>query len=385
QLMYLERYVNDRKYADYATFSEVKNIYHPIEGKNSFMLGYTDLKKEDNYKVLLANPDKNLSIKPNRFYIHPEMLPDFEKDSGLRRLTQIDGYMEVSPTSSTRTVWPVNNYGYYVKTHLDRRISRYIRRVRKSSVEHSIKISRDIEEATDAPKEFGFLPETVGLTYGSIGQIIRETEPRPCVYEKRMLIPYFSLHSKDMKNPDDEPLMVQMIKEKCAEPNNFFVEQLIKPVISTWAFFAQNRGILLESHGQNTLLELNYDLEPTRVVHRDFQSLMVDFDIRRIKGLHTNFEKHILGREDNISTKQNYSFVYDWFLGHYLFDKMIECMVKHFNSDEKKIKGSIKEVFNEQFKDQFEFFPEKVYGFTEEFGEDNKTYLKIRQDEPDYR
>ncbi|MBU0667282.1 MAG: hypothetical protein KKC26_07990 [Nanoarchaeota archaeon] len=39
QLMYLERYVNDRKYADYATFSEVKNIYHPIEGKNSFMLG----------------------------------------------------------------------------------------------------------------------------------------------------------------------------------------------------------------------------------------------------------------------------------------------------------------------------------------------------------
>ena len=46
-LVYLERYVNERKYAEYANFSEVSPQYHPIEGKHSFNIGYKDLDPEE--------------------------------------------------------------------------------------------------------------------------------------------------------------------------------------------------------------------------------------------------------------------------------------------------------------------------------------------------
>jgi hypothetical protein len=378
--VHMERYVNNRKYSDYSMFSEVSNVYHPIEGNGSFMIGYADL--ETDYSLLLANPSTD--FVPNRFFVHPEMLADYSKDPVLKRLCNLDGYLEVSPTSSTRTLLPVNNTGYFVKTHLDRRISRYIRRIRASSVEHSLKISRDIDNAIDLPSNFGYLPESVGIVYGGVGQILRESTPRPFSSNSNVLIPYFSMHSHDLKNSKDEPLMVQMIKERNLNPSSFIID-MIEPVVSSWCYFAQKRGILLESHGQNTLLELDSDLNFNRVVIRDFQSLMVDSDMRRVNGLHLDFDKHILGHEDGITSKQNYSFVYDWFLGHYLFDKIIETGEEYFDVDKKEIQGNIKEIFNHHFKDQKEFFPKEVYGFTKNWLDDNQTELKVKRVGGEYR
>ncbi|MBU1202055.1 MAG: hypothetical protein KJ583_07140 [Nanoarchaeota archaeon] len=383
-LIYLERYVNTRKYADYAAFSDVSREYHPVEGSESFNLGYIDL-DPDEITVLKANPDTELNIKPNRFYVHPDMINEYSEIPEFKTLARQNGNVKVTPTSSTRTVMPIGE-NYYIKVNLNKRISRYIRRLRKNSVEHSIKISNEMEEASrNAPEEFAYLPESYGMIYNGIGQIIREATPRPIAEDDRFMIPYFSLHSRDLKNPKDDPLLVQLINRSGSKPADYFLDKIINPLISCWSWMAQERGVLLESHSQNTLLELDYNFEPRRVVHRDFQSLMVNTELRREKGLENCFNKHILGQEDGIAIKQNYSFVFDWFIGHYLLDKMVGCMDRHYSINPEDIKDGVKDVFNHHFKNQKLYFSKEVYGFVKSPLKDNMTVIEVKKECADYR
>ena len=49
-------------------------------------------------------------------------------------------------------------------------------------------------------------------------------------------------------------------------------------------WFVRERGILPELHGQNTLLEIDAEGVPQRLIHRDFQSIYSDSGIRESKG-----------------------------------------------------------------------------------------------------
>src|SRR6266542_2446251 len=86
----------------------------------------------------------------------------------------------------------------------------------------------------------------------------------------RFLIPYFALYGGDLRHPEDRPLLVQMIERLGAEPQSFVIGEIMIPVLDCWAKVVRERGILLESHAQNLLLEIDSDFRPRRVVHRDF-------------------------------------------------------------------------------------------------------------------
>ena len=58
---------------------------------------------------------------------------------------------------------------------------------------------------------------------------------------------------------------------------------IIGLIQDTWVYFVSNRGILPEMHGQNILLEIDVRGIPKRIIHRDFQSLYSDKDIRTVK------------------------------------------------------------------------------------------------------
>ena len=77
--------------------------------------------------------------------------------------------------------------------------------------------------------------------------------------------------------------------------------------------------------------------------------------------------------------------MFSWFLGHYSFDKIIETGEEYFDVDKKEIQGNIKEIFNHHFKDQKEFFPKEVYGFTKNWLDDNQTELKVKRVGGEYR
>lgn len=73
---------------------------------------------------------------------------------------------------------------------------------------------------------------------------------------------------------------------------------------------ARERGILLESHAQNTLLEIDRNFRPTRVVHRDCD-VWIDSDARRHAGLDVPFLGSGIGSGGGHPVEHHYSLVYD--------------------------------------------------------------------------
>jgi hypothetical protein len=162
-----------------------------------------------------------------------------------------DGHIVVSPTSSTRTLLTRKlAHNFMAKTDLDKRHFRFIRRLKGSSVEHSVAVNRDIRLATEtgAVPFYAYLPEVIGLVYGDMqtgtGVLYRELQPRPLVQESRILVPYFALYSHDGYFPQDKPLMFDLIERKSAnDPVGFFVNVLVGLVQDTWVYFVANRAL----------------------------------------------------------------------------------------------------------------------------------------------
>ncbi|MEK6857576.1 MAG: hypothetical protein AABX39_03235 [Nanoarchaeota archaeon] len=370
---YLERYVNKPKYSVFAQYSEVFEEFHPRFGDGEIFVPY---KKRKDAKVLLAYPDKkvlsDIIDDGIKFFEHPQFN------------TCGNNFTASVPTASTRTVLAKD---YFIKLHFPARISRFNRRLKEGSVEHSILVSRDIEESlVQAPKSFAYLPESIGIIVPEgHGCIIREKIARPFVDEKRYLIPFFALYSKD-PNSKDEPLLVQMIKNSNELPLDYFINKIVQPFVEVWSFFAKERGILLENHCQNTLLEVNQNYEPTRIVCRDFQSDMIDAKVREQKNLAVPFKKHLIGgAQDPFPKEQEYSIVWDHFVASYVFPFFTSCLKEYFAVSEEVSQQAIKEKFRELFPDSSKYFPKTEYTLADKIFEDNSVQLEDTNELPKYR
>jgi hypothetical protein len=375
--IYLERFVNNPKYSKFAQYSETSKEYHPRFGEGQISIPYKFCRK---VKLMMAYPDAKILSDFARegipFFTHPQ----FSKETP-------DGFVNASPTASTRSVL-IENKPYFIKLHFPARISRFNRRLTESSVEHSILISSDIEESLDfAPKSFAYLPESIGIVHREgHGCILREKTPRPLVKDNRMQIPFFALYSKDPSNKEQDPLIVQMIKSSKSTPLDFFINKIVHPFIECWAWFAKNRGILLESHCQNTLLEVDESFKPKRIVYRDFQSIMVDAEVRKQKNLDIPFKKHVIGTaSDPFPAEQEYSIVYDHFVAHYVFPFFTECLKEYFAISEIETQNAIKNKFRELFPDWEKYFPKTEYKLEDQIFENNEVKLVNTNELPKFR
>jgi len=176
------------------------------------------------------------------------------------------------------------------------------------------------------------LPESLGLVYGDletgIGVIYRESIPRPLKGGHRFLIPYFSLYSKDPFSPANKPLLSAILERNAdGAPLEYFVDVIVGRILETWVWFVRERGLLPELHGQNTLLELTANGVPTRIIHRDFQSMYSDSAIRAKQGL-SQFRKHIAGEEEGTTKPAQYSLVFDHFISTYLIKRMVNAFIE---------------------------------------------------------
>lgn len=373
--VHLERQVNNSpRYSKFALHNGAEKKYRPQGGDNTIDIPY---KIRHNATLLTASPDSRLFSELMgdgvRLYTHPQFTDYWP-----------DGVVKAAPTASTRTV--LAERGYFIKLHFPTRISRFNRRLRASSVRHSLEISQDIEDSRGhAPLRFAFLPESIGITVPEdFGCIIREATPRPVVNDARHLIPFFSLYSTDSSAPTDPPLLTQLIDRSAAQPLEFLLEKIVHPLIECWTWCARERGLLLESHCQNTLLEVDEEFTPRRIVHRDFQSIVVDKQVRAANGLNTLFKKHIIG-EDEPPVQQEYSLVYDYLVSGHIFPHLSECLQKHYGVPQKKTDEAIKGIFRELFPNSNDFFPPTTYGFSNKISDDNSVQLEDTHERPRYR
>lgn len=373
---YAERYVNTIK-GDHDKYSDTSVMYSPHEGVDEFTAPafHIDLK---NAHLLQADPKPSLAEKVIQdnvllFIAHPEMLrhDDYLEKTGLDPEEADTDTYTVTPTSSTRTLLTKGQPDdFMVKTDLDRRHYKYIRRLKGSSVEHSIAISSEFARAAMRrllPDEFAYMPESIGVIVGDAekgaGAIFREPTPRPYVADERTVIPYFSLYAKDLKKPDDPTLLEQLIQEhaKRGEELDFFVDALAGKAIRNWAKVVSKVGLLPELHSQNALIEIDKDLRPQRVVYRDFQSTYVDAEIREANGLDLPFTKHIAGTEEGTDKARQYSYVYDDSVGHFNMEKLTDSFTDSYPQYTREtVEAELRRIFRREFPFS-EIFPEAAY------------------------
>src|SRR5437762_2800402 len=176
-----------------------------------------------------------------------------------------------------------------------------------------------------------------------------------------------------------------MMERLGAEHQSFMVEEIIIPVLECWAKVVRERGILLESHAQNLLLEIGDDFRPRRVVHRDFD-VWVDAEARRGAGLELPFVGSIIGADTPYPREQHYSLVYDHVIGRELFSYLLGVLARFYGASECAVGGRIAEAFHRNFPDAQDFFPARTtYYFSNELLPGNEFRLVDTKRAPEWR
>lgn len=391
----LERYVNEgsRTYSRHSGTSHAASRYQPRSDTPSFEVP-TFMVPRKKVGVFEADPDRALRRRYLQddhvlFRVHPETREELENREWLG--PEEADPVAVAPTSSTRTVLTLEAEGearpHFLKLHYPRRISRFIRRLRKKNIHNSVETSRELADIR-LPR-FAYLPESLGFTYGegpaAWGFIVRETTPRPWRGEGRLMVPLFALYSGDLTSPEDSPLLVQMIRSAEADPFEFTLNEIMLPVIECWATVLLEKGLLLESHGQNLLLELDGRGRPQRLIHRDLD-VWFDAEIRKQRGLPIPFLGDGIGGDAGHPREQYLSLIYDWFIGHHLFDYLAQVLQDHFAIDPRGLQQKCRAHFRGLFEGRLGWFPERTtFYFSDEPQPENECPLVDMGQPPSWR
>lgn len=391
-----ERYVNLPKYSTTAQVSEVRETYHPRFGAPSFGLPYLRAPRES-VELLTAAASASATAALHLcgddalpLFLHPDVADDLTTHLGW----PVDGRLTVAPTSSTRTLVVLDRFpGLMVKTHLPKRISRFLRRLRADSIRHSIAVTRELRRTADlsaTSTTWGFLPESVGVIVHAqeeegFGYVLREPVPYPTAPDRRTLVPLFALFTADPRTPGEPPLVLQIATQIGRDPIALITDDIIGRLLDGWSWVFRTTGLLLEAHGQNTLLELDGASHPRRIIHRDFQSVPVDPTLSQCAPAMRGFTKHIIGENDYPALLEQ-SLMYDHFIGDYLFRSIESFCHDHLGVTPEAFRGDVRARFRSLFPDQDRFFPRGHVVFASDtLAPDNQYELRLLNEAPAYR
>src|SRR5262249_33211718 len=152
-----------------------------------------------------------------------------------------------------------------------------------------------------------------------------------------------------------------------------------------WAKVVRERGILLESHAQNALLEIDENFRPCRVVHRDFDVWM-DAQARKQAGLAMRLLGSRIGADTPYPSEQHYSLGYDHFIGRELFDYLLKLLQRFYGASERVVRQRVAGAFQRSFPDADAYFPaETTFYFSNEILPGNDFHLVDTKQSPTWR
>ena len=378
----MERYVNKGSPSGFTLNNPVSKEYRPVDGLSHFNLPLKNLRKEEGVMLISPTSINIEELFTNGGYLLP-VHPDVLKAMGSQE--KIEKRIKVQPTSSTRTVLAFEEtHPYFVKLHYHKTIGRAPREIGLDRAINCHTFTLELNALESKIKKkipyFSYLAEPIAIvdSKSNIGAILRETKPRPYSQEDRIIIPVFSLFSKDKYAPSDPLLLTQLLDK---DTNDFF-ESLIRPIILTYLNLALDHGIVNEWQAQNLLIEVDHDGTIRRAVSRDFIDSYIDWDIRKergekiLEGVHI-LSKHKHGEEIYYG---KHSYLFDFKFGEYVLLPLCESYAEYSGDPIEKVVSNVKNIFWEIINDQgylkevYEYFRpfDRMYYFPKVF----KTYEK---------
>lgn len=116
------------------------------------------------------------------------------------------------------------------------------------------------------------------------------------------------------------------------------MDEVIPRIIQNYFRLALNHGLSIEQQAQNTLLEIDKDFSPRRVVLRDFADCFIDNDIRQQNGLGllpetVSFSRAAYGQDTYFGL---HSFLYDFKLCNYVLEPIAKALATEIGQHTEK-------------------------------------------------
>lgn len=398
--LYMERYINDGSPSGFSRITSSEPTKAKSINKNFHLIG---LSFSD--KVNIQDYGKKPSfIEKWQMLAHPDMIYTPENNSLLAECTKFDlKAILVSPTSSIRTVKALDKDGWFLKLHYDGLIGRIIRKLERKHAISAVEVSNIIEKAIDTrklPDKFFMQREPFARIIDLLdkehkiyewGIVLRESFSYPFNDKIELLIPAFSLFSKDPRNTNHKSILTQLIEKQTICVEDFLFEDLVAPVFENYFELLLNCGLQLECHAQNTLFAIDKNFRVLGIVARDMES--IDRDISLMANFNIRQSIEMLDYKCLKKSDYNYqimhSFMFDNKLGEYLISPIINDVSKNFpNFNVKSFFAKIKE-YNHNFiaKLPDNFFPanNKWYGDKKEIRDRTKRKEYVENNNPKFR
>jgi hypothetical protein len=310
-----------------------------------------------NFTVPSDYPVFRFGAKPNTlghcgFLLHPDM----SDHSFWPTLDRTVGPL-VTPTSSARTVRVIGYDPVYIKLSYDQLIGRTPRQIGRKQAISAIEVSNVISAAIDDHRltpRFRFMREIFAEVVAPTGAeewgyVVRESEPYPMRDDETYLVPAFSLFAKDRKIPQDPLLLDQLLELNGGTPWEYVIDGLVRPLIEAHFALLKTCGLQLEPHAQNILFSFDKDYRPKSVVARDAESIDKDFGLIARHNLPVNFTE--LGykclRPNDYNYQIMHSFMFDFKMGEYLLEPLVEWLSKRCDIERAKIFSAIRDITND--------------------------------------
>lgn len=382
--LHMERYVNIGSPSGY---NEIYTTSVPTRAKG--------VNKHFHLIALSFPSDVNIQefgVKPVyadkwQMLVHPDMIYNNANNELFSNCLNFNlNAVLVTPTSSSRTVKLLDEYGWFLKLNYKGLIGRVDRGIGKDQALSAVEVSNIIIQAIDEgklPNTFFFMPEPfsriVDLKLGDEiyqwGMVFREPIQYPRKKEVKYLIPAFSLFSKDEKNHEDPTILYQLIKYQNKNVADYLFEDIIAPIYEGYFKLLLNCGLQLECHAQNTLFAIDENYKILGFVAKDAESIDKDISLMEERGIEHNIQtldykcRYRAGHKNSYRYHIMHSFFFDNKLGEYLIMPIIEEANKYFSLEFDK-EGLIERIkqFNREFFKLLpgDFFPPDGKWYTNE-------------------
>lgn len=390
--IHLERYANFPEFYDRELLGDINLRYSSFEGDPIIPLRVLEIPSGlvSVLQTEFVSPrilGAFVNSETVNFPVHPQLL---EEDSSLTRDLKNNALqirtINTEPTASNRTLFVRDlEHPYFVKTHFPKRISSTFRTISLADIERGNWITNELKRLSDSgemPPEIGYYPEMIELHYQGkefAGAIIRDFLTHPLQSGTYVTVPFFSLFTQDQKAKNDAPLSAQLALKHKKRLDDYVLEEIITPHLRQWRWFNFYAGICIESHSQNLSLQFDKGGHIQRLNYKDFQGRRFFPEIRQEMGHPVAPE--ISSREGSINMACDLSLSYDFLIGHQLYDKIVNYLVRE-GYDKKKIRGRIREIFHSQIPNAEKHFPKNIF-YLKGWGE--KRRIVEASEAPKYR
>lgn len=217
------------------------------------------------------------------FYFHPRSLDMISKIS-----RDPISFHEVEPTSSPRSFFLGDQI---IKTNLPPEPGDYYEKLLTwQQIQRMVYISTYLNLKCPTNAHYGFLRESLGcsiiLEEQQLGYIVREI-PDEVLLNKSHLI---SLVSYVSSSTQGESSLFQTHLSRLSPKEEFlFLSALVRSIIQGYLYLYWDSGVTVEAHQQNTLLELDTEMNLTgKVFFRDLEGARIDIYRNRISEIMVN-------------------------------------------------------------------------------------------------